>query len=669
MISFSVREKAESGQSESIQSSELALPAVKSAESLPVSSIKRPEQSLQTKLPPIAAQLTAVERENYFGPEARSAFFDYYHHLSRQRFSTISKSAIVRSDENEVELEEERHTDLDQSKLYETGSQKSFKFAEKKYPDQFSPVGHSLKKSTSLDREDTYTWLRVNEERQSEEEKRLVLDHLLSVDSILSNRMSTDRPASARTKFLRGCVDKGILPHPSLIIRKDITTMLNVSSLGIGNEVAILLAEALDSLPLLVGLSIADNNLTDAGLVPIVMKLSLCKNLRLFDLSNNKVDTQTAIALRNFLSSESCNLVVLRMQNANVDDYEAAQFMAAIGVRRTIKELDLCHNLLGSHEFAVNRSKLTAGEAIGQMLKSENCGLKILKLAWNMIRFESAKALVESVQYNQTLIYLDLSYNHLGIEAGEILGNALHSNQTLRALKLAHNNLTARPTLVIFAGVKSCRTLRELDLSENPIGEEGARSLLLLNILEGDRVKTNIKNCSVRITDPNCWFEPFSPKGEYILSLSDFYERAVCFELLNIVARDKDLEIRKCQYQTDQGSWIDLPLKIFVEPLTVRSDSDGKFDELPVEDFHLASDIMAPKDKMSEKVTDTPSNSSTSQFMGRASQQFAENIKGDLNSLREMFRETSNRIFEQYDTDHSGWLDREELAYILEQLV
>lgn len=47
-----------------------------------------------TRLPPIANQLTAVEKENYFGPDARSAFFDYYHHLSRQRLNFNSESAL-----------------------------------------------------------------------------------------------------------------------------------------------------------------------------------------------------------------------------------------------------------------------------------------------------------------------------------------------------------------------------------------------------------------------------------------------------------------------------------------------------------------------------------------------------------------------------------------------
>jgi hypothetical protein len=663
--------------------------------------MQRLSEKPSVKLPPIAAQLTAVERENYFGADARAAFFDYYHHLSRQRVSVnpevvqamanATAPSTYRSGTTVDSPRSPRFTSSQMERAYLSGAANNHnnspvKFAQKgngRSSDKFVGAADpsKMKKETSLDREDNYTWLKINEQRHAEEEKKMILNHLLTVESMTANKGTSleVRPESARTKFLRGCVDKGILPHPSLIIRREITTMLNVSSLGMGNEVAKLLAEALDSLPLLVGLSIADNNLNDSGLVPIVNKLAFCKNLRLFDLSNNKVDSLTAGALRTFLCSDRCHLVVLRMQNANVDDYEASQFMDAIAVRHTVKELDLSHNLLGSHEFAMNRTKLTGGEAIGRLLKSPECMIKILKLAWNMIRFESGKELVEAIKYNQVLTYLDLSYNHLGVEGGEILGDALHSNKSLRVLKLAHNNLTARPTLILFAGVKSCQTLRELDLSENPIGEEGAKGLLMLNILNGDRLKTNIKNCSVRITDPSCWFEPFSPKGEYTLNLADFYDRSICFELLNIVARDKDLEFRKFQYQgADQPTPVDLNLQIFVEPIKPNLLTDEKtqkkarYDELPMEEFNLIDEATpadyktSPTSSLQEQGKKEANNSA--HIMRRTSVQFIKNIQNDVNSLREVFRETADRIFEQYDTDHSGWLDREELAYILEQL-
>lgn len=169
-----------------------------------------------------------------------------------------------------------------------------------------------------------YSRQRMGDNQVTEEEKAHLFEHLKK-ETI--EQQNTNRPLSARTKFLLGCVRKGILPQPSLIIRKNLTTTLSISSFGIGNDMAILLAASIANLPLLEGLSVADNNLTDVGLVPIVNALINCPSLRTFDLSRNKVDKETAKALLEFMSSPGCNLMNLRMSNANVDDTEAAKFV------------------------------------------------------------------------------------------------------------------------------------------------------------------------------------------------------------------------------------------------------------------------------------------------------------------------------------------------------
>lgn len=169
-----------------------------------------------------------------------------------------------------------------------------------------------------------YSRQRSQENQVTEEEKAHLFEHLRKE---AFERTDTNRPLSARTKFLMGCVRRGILPQPSLIIRKNLTTTLSIASFGIGNDMAILLAASIANLPLLEGLSVADNNLTDVGLVPIVKALINCANLQTFDLSRNKVDKDTAKALLEFISSPGCQLRHLRMSNANVDDTEAAKFV------------------------------------------------------------------------------------------------------------------------------------------------------------------------------------------------------------------------------------------------------------------------------------------------------------------------------------------------------
>ncbi len=677
-----------------------------------------------SKLPPIASPITAVERENYFGSEARMVFFDYYHNLSRQRlnFDINNNSNLESLSSPRVDVV------IGQSPVsprVEFATKKSPLFAEGDILDPKCKV----ELPPDVERF-SYSAMRPHLNTVSQEEKKQLLDHLFSLSREKKSKSSLQlaRPNSARTIFLKGCVEKGILPQPSLIIRKELTTMLNISSLGFGNKVAQVLAEALDVLPALEAISIADNNLSDEGLVPIVNKLSSCKSLTSVDISNNKVDGATAEALRKYLSSSNCLMRELIMQNANVDDYEASKFMAVIGIQNTLESIDLSHNLLGSHEFAVRKQSQTAGEAIGNLLRTPQCSLKSLKLAWNMIRFSSGIKLAESIRHNKSLTYLDLSFNKLDSEGAEILGDGLYEHPKLQTLRLAHNNILAKPACVILSAVKGCGSLTELDLSENPIGEEGARSLLALNLTHGNRIKVDIRNCTLKIKDPTCWFQMHHPRGSYDLDLSRPYERAVCIELLRSVARDKDLGFAQFKYISPDdlsGTGVDISLKLYEDnavsrpgtsaaspfrrsstamsslsiPSSPRSNVspdigmnhvgnsvtdptipvESTIDEVDVQEriqtvdasgesrpgsslsFIRASNSIPPSPRMLN-----PARSVVSQNEGPSPNTTV--IDDDETYFRETFREAANRIFQQYDQDQSGTLDKSEVAHILEQL-
>lgn len=730
-------------------------------------------------LAPLAQQLLPAERENYFGDGARMAFFEYYHHLSRQHNNMEVKSI---SDGTSAQFPSPRTVSLPpassrpvskgipmhEAKLESTNASRPVSPAKElpkaeskdimppirvqpKLPDYNAPPAFAEKKSTKPpadydESSKTETAIRasvgsrerkgsvVNNKgkpvnfyarkpsKNKEYERQMLLEHLLTFTKDKGGGKT--RPDSARTIFLRGCVELGFLPQSSLIIRKDFTTILNLNSLGIGNDIAKLLAEAIDVLPALEGLCIVDNNLTDAGLVPIVSKLANCKNLTLFDLSNNKVDALTADALQKLLTSPECRLAKLLMRNANVDDDEAIRFVESIAAQHTVTELDLSHNLLGSHEFSVNRKhQFTAGEAIGNLLRSPQCTLQKLSLAWNMIRFKSGNGIVQSLQYNSTLTFLDLSYNGLGVEGGEMLGNALHYNKTLEVLKVAHNNLTARATLVIFSGIKSCDSLRDVDLSENPIGEEGAKALLPLNLLYGFRVNVAINNCSIRLKDTTCWFDNNVVfKKEYKLDLSKYYDRAVGHEILRIVAKDPALILSKCVWINTDGTERSFSLASFTDKHFVHTGfSEGPDGNSP---FGVAGSPSNPQqlaEFLEEEVNRPPGDeyeehgmrrsstagqdmrSSSSQSLptrlsmedldriiaseqenakpfeavtsrrGAAAQRRAgfthlSAVGINEEEIRDLFRQTANRIFNQYDIDHSGYLDKEELAVLLEQL-
>jgi hypothetical protein len=183
----------------------------------------------------------------------------------------------------------------------------------------------SRSKSRGTKKRSLYSRQRQDESQHAtEEEKARLFEHL---NKNLLDRQDSSRPLSARSRFLLGCVQKGIFPQPSLIVRKNVTSVLSIASFGIGDELAVLFAASLGTLPLLERLSIADNNLTDVGLVPIVKALTKCTQLNSLDVSRNKVDRETAKALLLYISSPGCSLTHLLMANANVDDKEASEFV------------------------------------------------------------------------------------------------------------------------------------------------------------------------------------------------------------------------------------------------------------------------------------------------------------------------------------------------------
>ena len=214
----------------------------------------------------------------------------------------------------------------------------------------------------------------------------------------------------------------------------------------------------------------------------------------------------------------------------------------AIGQSPSLKNIDLSANLIGSNQ---NRSPLhpgltAGGKVLGEMLSDPSCRIESLKLAWNMIRFEPGVALMHSLKENHSLTYMDVSYNGLGQEGAEMLGVALHVNTTLRSVLVSNNNITPRGCFCIVSGIRSCRTLNFMDISNNPIGERGAQAVMMLITDIGERVRMDIRGCSIRTKDDSCWYDPERIDDTYKLNMAQPYQRTVAIELLRAAASSKD---------------------------------------------------------------------------------------------------------------------------------
>lgn len=189
-------------------------------------------------------------------------------------------------------------------------------------------------------------------------------------------------PVSPRSVFLAGCVRYGLPPRSVAMLRKRISPILNVAHMSIGNQTAILLAEALDKMPYLQALNLADNNLDDVGLSAIIRSIAKHSTLEVLDISQNIMDDDASKALAAYIGTEECQLKCLRMSSTDIDDKECARFVDVLMNNRQLRELDMSNNLLGKDENlnVVMPDFLTGGESIAKLLRSSLCPLETLNV-------------------------------------------------------------------------------------------------------------------------------------------------------------------------------------------------------------------------------------------------------------------------------------------------
>lgn len=107
---------------------------------------------------------------------------------------------------------------------------------------------------------------------------------------------------SPRTKYLAGCMQLGLNPRASLVLRKNMSKQLNLQHHGMGDQMGVLLAESIQGLPHIQSINIADNMLTDVGMGPIIMAAVGIPGLLELNLSQNEIGPVSAKALFEYLS-------------------------------------------------------------------------------------------------------------------------------------------------------------------------------------------------------------------------------------------------------------------------------------------------------------------------------------------------------------------------------
>lgn len=102
------------------------------------------------------------------------------------------------------------------------------------------------------------------------------------------------------------------------------------------------------------------------------------------------------------------------------------------------------------------------------------------------------------------------------------LGLMIGANTRLAHLDLSHNSLTAKGAAVVADGLGANHSLLSLQVNFNPIGSDGARSLMRTLTADAPKRSIGIEGCTMV---GSVVFDPNHATGKYSLDLSNPYER------------------------------------------------------------------------------------------------------------------------------------------------
>lgn len=473
----------------------------------------------------------------------------------------------------------------------------------------------------------------------------------------VTSRSSTYNPASPRAKFLAGCLKHKIAPRSSIMLRSKVSTELLLDHQGMGDRLGILLASGLNDMPFVETLSLAENNLTDISLQPLIESIALSTSITDLDISDNVIGPEASNALGIYLGSPSCPLKKLHLCHADVDDSECCRMVTSLRLNKNLEELDLSRNLLGKDETlnTVRPDVTTGGECLANYLREGGGGsLRVLKVPWNMIRLDSAKQLCESLSFATKLIHLDLSYNTLGNEAGIMLGSSLLDNKVLEELLLANNDIGPSGCFCICVAMRENTTLKHLCLDGNVLGEAGARALMTLPLVRGENVHVSTKGCNFTLKDERCWWSPLQLERSFTLDMSSVYDRAVMLDLLYVLSEKTKYAISPIDYdESGRGGAVErVKLYRYFSKICIRSQQDTVAYERQLRIRQLAED----KSDIAALFQSGVSHSGGRHIDKRG---FAEIVQGLHGSI--LPRKVAS-LFDMFDSHRSGDLDLEEFT-------
>ena len=297
--------------------------------------------------------------------------------------------------------------------------------------------------------------------------------------------------------YLKSC---SITSAASLELVQSLSTCSQLTALDLGENnlggAGYQLAQSIRSWgdePLLQELYLYNCSLTTAAFLELVQSLSMCRQLTVLDLGENKLGDagyQLAKSIRSW--GDEPLLQELFLYNCSLTTAASLELVQSLSMCRQLTVLNLGENKLGDAGYQLAQSIRSWGdEPLLQKLSLNNCSLTTA----------ASLELVQSLSMCRQLTVLNLGENKLG-DAGYQLAQSIRSwgdKLLLQKLSLYNCSLTTAASLELVQSLSMCKKLTVLNLGENKLGDAGYQLAQCIRFWGDEPLlqKLYLYNCSI----------------------------------------------------------------------------------------------------------------------------------------------------------------------------
>ncbi|XP_033644830.1 leucine-rich repeat-containing protein 34-like isoform X1 [Asterias rubens] len=259
--------------------------------------------------------------------------------------------------------------------------------------------------------------------------------------------------------------DSDMLALYKTLVNSVYVTGLDLRYNNITDEGAVYIGDLLEKTCALRSLNLQSNDIKSAGAEVIAKALQVNETLTSLKLNGNKIENKGGMFLAGCLQVNTC-LQELDVGDADLGTQSLIAFATVLHHNNTLRALCVNRPILFSQQ-----EETTVHMAL--MLKV-NCTLQELHLQKCDIRDFGADRLVEALQHNISLKYLDVSCNRITRDGAKSLAKLLKQNTPLEILDLGYNRIEDDGAVYLsesLAGLNS--NLKTLVITSNNIEAAG----------------------------------------------------------------------------------------------------------------------------------------------------------------------------------------------------